>query len=224
MNYFILIILIMVISGIVGWRFKKKFKKFSKTPLDTGLSGKEVAEKMLQESNIEGVTVKEGRGMLTDHYNPVNRTITLSPDVYRGRNVASAAVAAHECGHAVQHTVNYSFLQFRSAMVPVVSASNRFVPWLLIGGILLLEAFPALLLAGIILFAASTLFSFITLPVEFDASKRALVWLDNSNITGPKEHDMAKKALNAAAMTYVMAAISALITLLFYLSIFMGRD
>jgi len=165
-------------SAFVGWRFKNKFKKYSETPIGSGLTGADIARKMLNESNIYDVNIKVSEGMLSDHYNPANKTVALSKEVYYGRSVASAAVAAHECGHAVQHAKAYSMLQFRSALVPVVNISNRFVPFLLIGGILLVQSFPYLLLGGIVLFAASTLFTFITLPVEFDASKRALVWLE----------------------------------------------
>lgn len=219
-------ILIMVVIGLMSWtvqsRFKKKFKKYSETALSSGMTGKEVAERMLRENGLGDVTIKMGEGMLTDHYNPMNKTVSLSKGVYQGRSIASAAIAAHECGHAVQHADNYAFLQFRSALVPVVSASNQFVPYLLLGGIFLIEAFPALFLGGIILFAASTLFSFITLPVEFDATKRGLQWLDKANITGSQEHGMARDALNAAAQTYVVAALSSLLTLLYYVMIFLG--
>jgi Zn-dependent membrane protease YugP len=213
----------MLASAWVSRSFNKKFKKYSQTPLASGLSGKEIAERMLSEKGIEGVAIKEGQGMLTDHYNPSNKTISLSESVYNERTVAAAAIAAHECGHAVQDATNYSFLQLRSSLVPIVSASNQVVPFLLLGGILLVNVFPALLLSGIILFAASTLFTFITLPVEYDATNRALRWLNSSNITYGKEHGMAKDALNAAARTYLVAAISSLATLLFYVMIFLGR-
>ena len=219
-------IILMVVIGILSYtvqsKFKKKFKKYSETPLSTGMTGKEVAEKMLRDNGIHDVTIKAGEGMLTDHYNPMNKTVSLSKGVYNGKSIAAAAIAAHECGHAVQHAVNYSFLQFRSALVPVVSASNQFVPFLLLGGIFLIETLPFLFLGGIILFAASTLFSFITLPVEYDATSRGLKWLDHANITDPSEHTMARDALNAAAQTYVVAALSSLLTLLYYVMIFMG--
>lgn len=219
----IFLILIMLASAWVSRSFNKKFKKYSQTPLASGLSGKEIAEKMLSEKGIEGVVIKKGQGMLTDHYNPSQKTISLSESVYNEKTVAAAAIAAHECGHAVQDATNYSFLQLRSSLVPIVSASNQVVPFLLLGGILLVNVFPALLLSGIILFAASTLFTFITLPVEYDATNRALQWLDSSNITHGNEHGMAKDALNAAARTYLVAALSSLATLLFYVMIFLGR-
>jgi Predicted Zn-dependent protease len=218
----------MLVIGVMSYtvqnRFQKKFKRYSETPLSTGLTGKEVAERMLQENGIKDVSIHESQGTLTDHYNPTNRTINLSKDVYQGRSIASAAIAAHECGHAVQHATNYSFLQLRSALVPIVSASNQYVPYLLIGGILGIWLFniPHILLAGIILFAASTVFSFVTLPVEFDATKRGLNWLETANITTGKEHEMAKDGLNAAAKTYVVAALASLLTLLYYILIFMG--
>lgn len=221
-------ILLMLVIGVMSYtvqkRFQKKFKRYAETPLSSGLTGKEVAERMLQENGIRDVSINVSEGTLTDHYNPGNRTINLSKDVYQGRSIASAAIAAHECGHAVQHATNYSFLQLRSALVPVVSASNQYVPYLLIGGILGIWLFniPHILLAGIILFAASTVFSFVTLPVEFDATKRGLNWLETANITTGKEHEMAKDGLNAAAKTYVVAALASLLTLLYYIMIFMG--
>lgn len=221
-------ILLMLVIGLMSYtvqkRFQKKFKRYAETPLSSGLTGKEVAERMLQENGIRDVSINVSEGTLTDHYNPGNRTINLSKDVYQGRSIASAAIAAHECGHAVQHATNYSFLQLRSALVPVVSASNQYVPYLLIGGILGIWLFniPHILLAGIILFAASTVFSFVTLPVEFDATKRGLNWLETANITTGKEHEMAKDGLNAAAKTYVVAALASLLTLLYYIMIFMG--
>ena len=221
-------ILLMLVIGLMSYtvqkRFQKKFKRYAETPLSSGLTGKEVAERMLQENGIRDVSINVSEGTLTDHYNPGNRTINLSKDVYQGRSIASAAIAAHECGHAVQHATNYSFLQLRSALVPVVSVSNQYVPYLLIGGILGIWLFniPHILLAGIILFAASTVFSFVTLPVEFDATKRGLNWLETANITTGKEHEMAKDGQNAAAKTYVVAALASLLTLLYYIMIFMG--
>jgi Zn-dependent membrane protease YugP len=218
----------MLVIGLMSYtvqkRFQKKFKRYAETPLSSGLTGKEVAERMLQENGIRDVSINVSEGTLTDHYNPGNRTINLSKDVYQGRSIASAAIAAHECGHAVQHATNYSFLQLRSALVPVVSVSNQYVPYLLIGGILGIWLFniPHILLAGIILFAASTVFSFVTLPVEFDATKRGLNWLETAKITTGKEHEMAKDGLNAAAKTYVVAALASLLTLLYYIMIFMG--
>ncbi len=221
-------ILLMVVIGVMSYtvqnRFKKKFKRYSETALSSGLSGKEVAEKMLRDNGINDVKIQSSEGALSDHYNPMNKTVNLSKGVYNGYSIAAAAIAAHECGHAVQHATNYSFLQVRSALVPVVSASNQFVPYLLMGGIFAIMLFntPHILLAGIVMFAASTLFSFITLPVEFDATKRGLQWLDTANITSSQEHDMARDALNAAAKTYVVAALASLLTLLYYIMIFMG--
>jgi Zn-dependent membrane protease YugP len=224
-GYYLLIILIALASGIVAWRFKSKFKKYSEIPLSAGLSGKEIAEKMLRDNGIYDVQVLSSEGMLSDHYNPLKKTVNLSPDVYDGRTVAAAAVAAHECGHAVQHAQAYAWLKFRSAMVPVVSVTSNIVPFVLIAGILTLSFFPypVILGIGILLFALTTLFSFVTLPVEFDASRRALAWLNTTNLTYGEEHAMAKDALKWAASTYVVSAISSLATLIYYVSIFMGR-
>lgn len=188
-----------------------------------GLSGKEIAEKMLTDHGITDVKVISVEGSLSDHYNPADKTVNLSPDVYHGRSVASAAVAAHECGHAVQHATAYSWLNFRSAMVPALSVSSKYMQWILLGGILLLNTFPALLLIGILLFALTTVFSFVTLPVEFDASNRAIAWLETNNITQRNETETAKSALKWAASTYVIAALSSLATLVYYIMIFMGR-
>jgi hypothetical protein len=187
------------------------------------MSGEQVALRMLRDYGITDVQVISTPGMLTDHYNPANKTVNLSDSVFHERSVAAAAVAAHECGHAVQHATAYSFLQFRSALVPVVSLASRFSPFLLLGGILLLNSFPQLLLLGIITLAAATLFSFITLPVEFDASRRALAWLDRANVAPGEEKGLAQKGLTWAAMTYVVAALGSLATLLYYLSIFTSR-
>ena len=168
----------MLVGWLVSWRLKSKMKKYGEVAIRSGLSGKEVAEKMLKDSGIYDVKVTQGQGFLTDHYNPLTRTVTLSPEVYQLNSVASAAIAAHECGHAVQHAKGYAFLKMRSAMVPVVKVSSTLVQWVLLAGILLINVFPHLLLGGIILFGVTTLFSIVTLPVEFDASARALVWLD----------------------------------------------
>jgi Zn-dependent membrane protease YugP len=214
---------IMLASWLVGARFKNRFKLYAATPLYSGLTGEEVARRMLAEHGIHDVQVISTAGQLTDHYDPTKRSVNLSHEVFYGRSVAAAAVAAHEVGHAVQHATAYAWLQFRSAMVPALSVTNRVMPWILIGGILTLQVFPQLLLIGIVLFAGTTLFSFVTLPVEFDASRRALVWLDRSNITHSQQHTMAKDALHWAAMTYVVAALSSLATLLYYVSIFMNR-
>ncbi len=221
--YIILMIAIMAASWAVGARFKSRFNKYAATPLSSGLSGQEVAEKMLRDHDILDVKIISTEGQLTDHYNPADKTVNLSHDVFYGRSVAAAAVAAHEVGHAVQHARAYSWLQFRSAMVPALSISSRFMPWVLLGGVLMINTFPNLLLLGIVMFALTTLFSFVTLPVEFDASKRALAWLNTSNVTSSQQHGMAKDALNWAAMTYVIAALSSLATLLYYVMIYMGR-
>jgi len=220
---YIIMIGFLLLSFIISWRFKSKFNEYSQQMLMNGMSGKEIAEKMLNDHGITDVKVISVEGSLTDHYNPADKTVNLSPDVYHGRSVAAAAVAAHECGHAVQHATAYSWLQFRSAMVPALSVSSRYMQWILLGGILLLNTFPALLLIGIILFALTTVFSFVTLPVEFDASNRAVAWLETNNITQRNETETAKSALKWAASTYVIAALSSLATLVYYIMIFMGR-
>lgn len=223
--YWILFIGIMIASLIVQTRFKNRFKKYSEMPLSSGLSGAEIAQKMLHESGIYDVQVTSIEGKLGDHYNPANRTVNLSPEVYHGRSVAAAAVAAHECGHAVQHAEAYSWLQFRSAMVPAVSFASKLTTFVLMIGVFLAFSGNYILLAiGVGALAITTIFSFVTLPVEFDASKRALAWLNTANITQSSvEHDGAKDALKWAAMTYVVAALSALVTLLYYASILFGR-
>ena len=212
-----------VLSIIASKSVESKFKKYSKIAMNYGLTGREVAEQMLKDNDIHDVTVQEVNGTLSDHYNPVNKTLNLSRDVYRGTSVAAAAVAAHECGHAVQHATAYYWLGLRSKMVPAVNVSNKFTPWILFIGILMVQKFPTLLLAGIILFAVTTLFSFITLPVEIDASKRALVWLNTHNITTPDTHPYAESALRSAAYTYVVAALTSLATLMYYLIIYLGN-
>jgi len=222
MQIIIIFIVFMILSGIVSWVLKLKFNKYSKIPVDNGMSGREVAERMLRDHGISGVKVECVQGQLTDHYNPLNKTINLSREVYNGRSISSAAVAAHECGHAVQHSTAYAWLNFRSNLVPVVSFSSKWVQWILLGGVLLVNTFPALLLAGIVLFAVTTFFSFITLPVEIDASRRALAWLSNAGITSYQNHDKAKDALKWAAYTYVIAALGSLATLLYYIMIFTG--
>ena len=204
-------------------RLKSKFKAYSLISINNNLSGREVAERMLRENGVLDVRVISVPGSLTDHYNPVEKTVNLSPEVFNGRNVAAAAVAAHECGHAIQHADSYAFLKLRTALVPIVSFSSKWVQWILLGGILALQSFPYLRLGGIILFALTTLFSFITLPVEINASSRALVWLTNSGITNSSTYPKAKDALKWAAYTYVVAALASLATLLYYISIFSGR-
>lgn len=213
----------MLISWLVSNQLKTRFAKYSRMPLRSGLSGREIAEKMLDESGVEHVRVISTPGKLTDHYNPLNRTVNLSPEVYNGRSVAAAAVAAHECGHAVQHARSYAFLQMRSALVPVISVSSRYMQWILLIGILTVETMPGILLAGIVMFGATTLFSFITLPVEFDATNRALAWLTSTGMTVGEEYSNARDALKWAAMTYVVAALASLATLLYYIMIFLGR-
>lgn len=221
--YWILFIGIALISYIVQQNLNSKFKKFSKVPLSSGMTGREVAEKMLQDHGIYNVTVTSTPGHLTDHYNPTNNTVNLSPEVYNGNSVAAAAVAAHECGHAVQHAVAYDPLQLRSALVPVVSFASNWVQWILLAGIIMVQTVPSILFIGIILFAMTTLFSFITLPVEIDASRRATAWLQRAGITSNYDHPMAVSALRSAAYTYVVAALSSLATLIYYVLIFTGN-
>ena len=213
----------MLLSWLISMQLKMKFKKYSKLPVWNNMTGKEVAEKMLRDNGIGDVKVISTPGQLTDHYNPMNKTVNLSEGVYNSSNVAAAAVAAHECGHAVQHATAYSFLMMRSRLVPVVSFASKWVQWVLLAGVLLVQSFPALLLVGIVLFALTTLFSFITLPVEINASKRALAWLDNHGITSQENYPKAKDALQWAAYTYIVAALGSLATLLYYIMIFMGR-
>ncbi len=222
--YWMIFIGTAVLSWLVSSSLNKAFKNYSKIPTTGNLTGKEVAEKMLRDNDIYDVQVTCIQGHLTDNYNPANKTLNLSPDVYNSNSVAAAAVAAHECGHAVQHATMYSWLQMRSNLVPVVSFASKWVTWLLLGGMLLLRTFPQLLLAGIVLFALTTLFSFVTLPVEINASKRALVWLDRSGITSIETHPKARRALKLAAYTYVIAALSSLATLLYYVMIYLGAS
>ena len=216
-------ILFLVISLLISWKFKSKVKEYSEVALTNNLSGSEIAEKMLRDNGIFDVKVISAEGQLTDHYNPTDKTVNLSQDVFYGKNVISAAIAAHECGHAVQHADAYVWLNFRSAIVPVVSITSKWVQWVLLGGILLMNSFPQILLIGIIMLAAVTLFSIITLPVEFDASNLAMAWLNNRNIVQSDESSMARNALNWAASTYVIAALSSLAALLYYVAIFTGR-
>ena len=223
MIYWILFIGIALVSYLVQAQLNAKFEKYAKVPNESGMTGREVAEKMLRDNGIYDVKVTSTPGMLTDHYNPATGTVNLSEGVYNSRSVAAAAVAAHECGHAVQHAVAYGPLQLRSALVPVVQFASSWVQWVLLAGILLVEVFPALLLIGIGLFALTTIFSFVTLPVEIDASRRATQWLSSAGITSPYNHQMAVSALSSAAYTYVVAAIGSLATLLYYVMIFLGR-
>ena len=225
MGIFFITIVFAVIGMIVQSRLKSKFKQYSEVSLQNGLSGKEIAEKMLRDNNIFDVRIVSVEGQLTDHYNPSDKTVNLSPDVYQGRSVSAAAVAAHECGHAVQHAVAYSMLQFRSSMVPVLNIANNFMPIALSIGMLILYSTGnrMVLMVGVVLFALATLFSFVTLPVEFDASNRALAWMESKNVVIQTEHDGAKDALWWAAMTYVAAAMGMLAQLLYYVSILLGR-
>ncbi len=226
-GYYLLAGIIFLVSMFVSNRLKSKFKKYSKIQLKNGMSGKEIAEKMLNDNGIYDVKVVSVRGQLTDHYNPANKTVNLSEAVYEQRNAAAAAVAAHECGHAVQHAQAYSWLTLRSAIVPAVGFSSKISNFVIMAGLVLMylgSAFGDMLfLAGIALFGVTTLFTFITLPVEFDASNRALAWLESSNMVTQEEHAGAKDALKWAARTYVVAALGSLATLLYFISMFMGR-
>jgi uncharacterized protein len=224
MNIWLIFGVFMILSWIVSSVLKSKFRKYSKIPTDNGMSGRDIAEKMLRDNGIYDVKVGCVQGELSDHYNPDKKTINLSQEVYNSRSIAAAAVAAHETGHAVQHSTAYAWLGFRSKLVPPVSFASKWVQWILLAGILLVNTFPALLLAGIILFALITLFSFITLPVEVNASQRALAWLSNTGITSSMNHDKAKDALKWAAYTYVVAALGSLATLLYYIMIFTGSN
>jgi Zn-dependent membrane protease YugP len=218
----IISILFLVISLLVSGVLKGKFAKYSRVPLSAGLTGREVAMKMLRDNGIYDVKVVSTNGFLSDHYDPTTKTVNLSEDVYNGISVASAAVAAHECGHAVQHATAYQWLTLRSKLVPVVMFSSGIVQWILLFGVIMINAFPALLLIGIILFGLTTLFSVITLPVELDASRRALAWLNGANITRDREYPQAKDALKWAALTYVVAALASVATLIQYIFIFLG--
>ena len=229
LGYYIIAGLIFIVSMIVSSKLKSKFKKYSKVHLQNGMSGKEIAEQMLRDNGITDVKVISTPGMLTDHYNPSKKTVNLSEGVYTQRNAAAAAVAAHECGHAVQHAKAYSWLKMRSNLVPVVNVASRLSQFAIIGGIILMSMNlfgmgQTILLAGIVMYGLGTLFSFITLPVEYDASKRALVWLENENMLTATEHDAAEDSLKWAARTYVVAAVGSLATLLYFIGIFMGRD
>jgi len=212
-----------LISWAISSSLQSKFKKYSKLPIPYGMTGKDVAEKMLHDNGIYDVQVISTSGHLTDHYNPATKTVNLSENVYASSSVAAAAIAAHECGHAVQHATAYAPLTLRSQLVPVVSFANQWVSWVLLAGIIFVNTFPQLLLAGIVLFAATTLFSFITLPVEINASSRALAWLSNAGITNYETDGPAKDALKTAAYTYVVAALGSLATLIYYVLIYLGR-
>ena len=224
MGFWLIGILLSVVGMLVSSRLKSKFRKYSQIGTSSGMSGAEVASQMLNHYGIGDVKIVEGKGFLSDHYNPLTKTVSLSPEVFRGRSIAAAAVAAHECGHAVQHATAYAMLQFRSKMVPIVKAASMAQQWLLLAAFLMFSQFPQLMLIVIVAFAITTLFSFVTLPVEFDASRRALVWLDNSGVTRGAEYDGAKDALWWAAMTYVSAALSSLVMLLYLILRFSSSD
>ncbi|MDD4922687.1 MAG: zinc metallopeptidase [Bacteroidales bacterium] len=211
-----------LLSWIVQRILKSKFKKYSQIAMPNGMTGKDVAEKMLRENGITDVQVQHVAGQLTDHYNPATKIVNLSDEVYLSNSISAAAVAAHECGHAVQHAHSYAFLNMRSKMVPAVSFASRWMQWILLAGIFTIQSFPQLMIAGIVLFALTTLFSFVTLPVEINASKRAVVWLSNAGITNNITYPMATDALRWAAYTYVVAALASLATLVYYILIFLG--
>ena len=219
--YWILFIGIALVSYMVQSNLKRKFEKYSRIPV--GMTGREVAEKMLRDNGIYNVRVISTPGRLTDHFNPTDKTVNLSEDVYNSNSVAAAAVAAHECGHAVQHAVAYAPLQMRTALVPPVSFANRWMQWILLIGIFTVNTFPQIMVGGIVLFALTTLFSFVTLPVEVDASRRATNWLSHAGIVSASSYPMAVDALRSAAYTYVVAALSSLATLVYYVSIFLNR-
>lgn len=214
----------MLASFLVQNMLQRRFEKYSKVPLTNGMTGAEVARKMMNDNGIYDVKVECIPGMLTDHYNPATKTVNLSEAVYSGRSVAAAAVAAHECGHVVQHAVGYAPLNMRTALVPIVTFSNNIVMWILLFGVMMVNVFPALLWLGIILFAATTLFSFVTLPVEINASSRAVNWLESAGITNYETKPMAIDALKWAAYTYVIAALSSLATLFYYISVARNRN
>ncbi len=221
--YWALFIAVAVLSYAVQALFQKKIRQASELPLLNGMRGCDVARQMLADHGIRDVKVVSTDGQLTDNYNPTNQTVNLSEAVYGQDNVAAAAVAAHECGHAVQHARGYIPVKIRSALVPVVSLSSKLVPFVLLAGMLLINTLPQIMWVGIILFAATTLFSFVTLPVEIDASRRAIAWMEEKDIVDPSNQEAARGALRAAAYTYVIAALSSLATLVYYLSIFSGR-
>lgn len=212
-----------ILSIIASRSVNAKFKRYSKIATEGNLTGRQVAEMMLADHNIRNVSINVVNGTLTDHYNPSNRTLNLSPDVYNGTSVAAAAVAAHECGHAIQHADRYAWLGLRSALVPIVSFANRWISWVLLAGLLLIKVFPDLLLIAVLLFGVTTLFSLVTLPVEVNASRRALQWIEHRRITTPQTQQYAVSALRSAAYTYFIAALTSLATLAYYLLIYLDR-
>lgn len=224
MTYYILFGVIALVSYLVQWNLKSKFEKYGKVLLPNRMTGRDVAVKMLHDNGIYDVRVISTAGQLTDHYNPVDKTVNLSEDVYNNCSVAAAAVAAHECGHAVQHATTYAPLKMRSSLVPIVSFASSWMQWVLLIGIITIETFPQIMLGGIILFAMTTLFAFITLPVEINASMRATAWLKNAGITTHETQPMVNEALRSAAYTYVVAALSSLATLVYYIIMFTSRS
>lgn len=218
MSIWVIMILVMVVSFIIQTTLNSKFDKYSKISNDANLTGAEVAERMLKDCGVEGVRVTCVQGRLTDHFNPQDLTVNLSEGVYHSNSIAAAAIAAHECGHAIQYAQGYAPLRMRSALVPIVSFSSNIVQWVLLAGIILIESFPAILWVGIALFAMTTLFSFVTLPVEIDASSRAVLWLESNSIAEGESRTKAIDALKWAAYTYVIAAIGSLATLIYYIS------
>ena len=223
-NYMLIVIVVMVISFIIRYMLKSRFEKYSQIPLSSGMSGEEIALAMLADYGIHNVRVTCVEGQLTDHYNPADQTVNLSVEVFHGRHAMAAAVAAHECGHAVQHAKAYSFLQMRSALVPVVQFASGWIQWVLLAGIFMMHSAPWVLLLGVIGFGLITLFSFVTLPVEFDASNRALAWIQDARIVNKEEYGMAKDGLFWAALTYVVAALGSLATLIYYIGILNSSD
>lgn len=222
--YWILFGGVALVSFLVQWNLKNKFEKYGKVLLPNRMTGKDIAIKMLHDNGIYDVRVISTPGQLTDHYNPVDKTVNLSEDVYNDCSVAAAAVAAHECGHALQHATAYAPLKMRSSLVPVVSFASSWMQWVLLIGIFTIEIFPQIMLGGIILFAMTTLFAFITLPVEINASMRAVSWLKNAGITTYETQPMVSEALRSAAYTYVAAALGSLATLVYYILMFLGRS
>lgn len=223
-SYLILVGAIALIGFLVQNQLRSKFHKYGQVGLSNGMSGQQVAQSMLSHYGIHDVQIVQGEGFLSDHYNPLTKTVALSPEVYSGRSVAAASVAAHECGHAVQHATAYSMLRFRSAMVPVVKYAAAAQQWGFLAAMLFMGSFPQLLLIVIIAMAITTLFSIVTLPVEFDASRRALVWLENTGVTRGMEHDYAQDSLKWAAMTYLVAALSSVAMLVYFILSYFGRD
>lgn len=222
-SYLLIFGVFMILSWIVSYMLKSKFKKYSQIPMNNGITGSDVAERMLKENGIYDVKIISVEGDLTDHYNPTNKTINLSREVYYGKHISAGAVSAHECGHAIQHANTYAWLTIRSSLVPVVSIASNWIQWVLLAGVLLINVFPQLLLVGIAIFGITTIFSFITLPVEINASNRAITWLIGSGVTSYEVIPKAQDALRWAAYTYVVAVLGSLATLLYYIMVYIGR-